>query len=201
MSEVETALRLDPRIGQKAYVRAGSAFGGGTLARDLQFLKATAKDRGVRVTVLPAVLESNDHHKGWVLRHLRAQLKSLTGKRIGILGIAYKAGTDAIRRSVAIEVIQALIADGADLAVFDPKVSQVPEPLNAAVSIAGSADAVFENADAVVLAIDWPEFRQLNFHALVPRMQRKLLIDQNSFAAKELSGISGLDYIVAGRMR
>ena len=80
MSEVEVALRLDPRVGKRAYVRAGSAFGGGTLARDVQFLKTIARDHDARVPVLTAVLESNDHHKGWVVRHLRRQLGALTGK-------------------------------------------------------------------------------------------------------------------------
>ena len=161
MSEVEAALRLDPRIGKKAYVRAGSAFGGGTLARDVQFLKAIAKDCDARVPVLTAVLESNDHHKGWVVRHLRRQLGALSGKKIGVLGLAYKAGTDVTRRSVAIEVIQELIAGGAGVTVFDPKVSTLPEPLNSAVTVARSVDAVFANSEAVVLATEWPEFLSL----------------------------------------
>ena len=144
MSEVEAALRLDPRIGTRAYVRAGSAFGGGTLARDVQFLKSIAKDGDVRVPVLAAVLESNDHHKGWVVRHLRRQLGALAGKKVGILGLAYKAGTDAIRRSVAIEVIEELIAEGADVTAFDPKVPALPEPLSSAVTIASSAQRGFQ---------------------------------------------------------
>jgi UDPglucose 6-dehydrogenase len=200
MSEVEAALRLDPRIGKKAYVRAGSAFGGGTLARDVQFLKAIARDRDACVPVLTAVLESNDHHKGWVVRHLRRQLGALAGKKVGVLGLAYKAGTDAIRRSVAIEVIQELIADGADVTVFDPKVAALPEPLSSAVTIAGSVAAVFKGSEAVVLATEWPQFRELDFAALVPSMKRAMLIDQNAFASKQLADLSGLDYIVAGKV-
>jgi UDPglucose 6-dehydrogenase len=201
MSEVEAALRLDPRIGKKAYVRAGSAFGGGTLARDVQYLKAIAQNRNTRVPVLTAVLESNDHHKGWVVRHLRGQLGALAGKKIGVLGLAYKAGTDAIRRSVAIEVIEQLIAEGADVTVFDPKVAKLPEPLASALTIAGSADMVFRGSEAVVLATEWPEFRELNYAALVPGMKRALLIDQNAFVAKAVSGLSMLDYIIAGKVR
>lgn len=201
MSEVEGALRLDPRIGKKAYVRAGSAFGGGTLARDVQFLKAIAKQGGVRVPVLAAVLESNDHHKGWVVRHLRSQLGDLTGKKVGVLGLAYKAGTDAIRRSVAIEVIEELIGEGAVVTVFDPKVTTLPEPLNSAVTIAASADEVFASSEAVVLATEWPEFRELDFASLIPAMKRRLLIDQNAFAGKQLADMPGLDYIVAGKVR
>jgi UDPglucose 6-dehydrogenase len=201
MSEVEVALRLDPRVGKRAYVRAGSAFGGGTLARDVQFLKAIAQEHEARVPVLTAVLESNDHHKGWVVRHLRRQLGALTGKRIGVLGLAYKAGTDAIRRSVAIEVIQELIAAGADVTVFDPKVSTLPEPLNSALSIAGGVDAVFADSEAVVLATEWPEFRNLDFVRLIPGMKRAMLIDQNAFVAKQLANMLGLEYIVAGKLR
>jgi UDPglucose 6-dehydrogenase len=201
MSEVEAALRLDPRIGKKAYVRAGSAFGGGTLARDVQFLKAVARDGDVQVPVLTAVLESNDHHKGWVVRHLRGQLGAIDAKKVGVLGLAYKAGTDAIRRSVAIEVIEELVAAGAVVTVFDPKVTSLPEPLSSAVSIADAAAGVFKGCDAVVLATEWPEFRELDFASLVPSMGRKLLIDQNAFAAKSLAGLAGLDYIVAGKLR
>jgi UDPglucose 6-dehydrogenase len=201
MSEVEAALRLDPRIGKKAYVRAGSAFGGGTLARDVQFLKSIAKDGDVRVPVLAAVLESNNHHKGWVVRHLRRQLGALAGKKVGVLGLAYKAGTDAIRRSVAIEVIEELMAEGADVTVFDPKVAALPEPLSSAVTIASSANAVFKGSEAVVLATEWPQFRELDFTALVPSMERAMLIDQNAFVSKQLADLSGLDYIVAGKVR
>jgi UDPglucose 6-dehydrogenase len=201
MSEVEAALRLDPRIGKKAYVRAGSAFGGGTLARDVQFLKAIARDHDARVPVLTAVLESNDHHKGWVVRHLRRRLGVLREKKIGVLGLAYKAGTDAVRRSVAVEIIQELIGYGAEVTVFDPKVAMLPESLNSAVTVAGSTGDVFKNSEAVVLVTEWPEFRELDFAALVPSMKRALLIDQNAFAAKQLSGMSGLDYVVAGRAK
>jgi UDPglucose 6-dehydrogenase len=201
MSEVETALRLDPRIGKNAYVRAGAAFGGGTLARDVQFLKSVAKENDAHVPLLAAVLESNSHHKGWIVRHLRRLLGALRGRRIGVLGLAYKAGTDAIRRSVAIEVIQELVAEGAIVTVFDPKVGVLPEPLNSSVSIGRSAETVFCGKEAVVLATEWQEFCDLNFAALVPTMARALIVDQNAFAARQLSGLSGLDYIVAGKVR
>jgi UDPglucose 6-dehydrogenase len=102
---------------------------------------------------------------------------------------------------VAIEVIQELVADGADVTVFDPKVSTLPEPLASAVTIAGSVDAVFADSEAVVLATEWPEFRELNFAVLVPSMKRALLIDQNAFTSKQLSGFAGLEYIVAGKMQ
>jgi UDPglucose 6-dehydrogenase len=201
MSEVEAALRLDPRVGKKAYVRAGSAFGGGTLARDVQFLKVVAKDCDTNVPVLAAVLESNDHHKGWVVRHLRQQLGALNQKKIGVLGLAYKAGTDAIRRSVAIEVIQELVSCGAEVTAFDPKVAVLPEPMNSKITVTRSVAAAFAYSDAVVLATEWPEFRELDFVRLVSSMKHALLVDQNAFVAKNLSAVPGLRYIVAGKVR
>jgi UDPglucose 6-dehydrogenase len=201
MSEVEAALRLDPRIGNKAYVRAGSAFGGGTLARDVQFLKAIARDHDAKVPVLTAVLESNDYHKGWVVRHLRRELGELKGRPIGVLGLAYKAGTDAIRRSVAVEIIQELIAAGANVTVFDPKVTSLPEPLNSAVTIVDDAERVFTGSEAVILATEWPEFRELDYARLAPDMKKAILIDQNAFAAKQLAAMSGFEYIIAGKTR
>ncbi|MBI5132524.1 MAG: UDP-glucose/GDP-mannose dehydrogenase family protein [Rhodopseudomonas palustris] len=201
MSEVEAALRLDPRIGKKAYVRAGSAFGGGTLARDVQFLKAIAGQQDAQVPVLAAVLDSNEHHKGWVVRHLVKQLGALKGRKIGILGLAYKAGTDAIRRSVAIEVIQELIRNGADVTAFDPKVKSLPEPLASSVKIVASPGDVFAGSEAVVLATEWPDFRELDYAGLVAGMSRPMLIDQNAYAAKSAAIAPGLDYIVAGKGR
>lgn len=201
MSEVEGALRLDPRIGEKAYVRAGAAFGGGTLARDVQFLKVIAKDIGAQVPVLAAVLESNDYHKGWVVRHLRDRLGTLKSKKIGVLGLAYKAGTDTVRRSVAIEVIRELIEEGADITVYDPKVISLPDSLHSLVNIAPSVDAVFVGSEAVVLATAWPEFRELDFGKLMQTMKRALLVDQNAFLSNQVSDIAGINYIIAGKAR
>jgi UDPglucose 6-dehydrogenase len=73
--------------------------------------------------------------------------------------------------------------------------------LSAAVTIASSADAVFMGSEAVVLATEWPQFRELDFAAIVPSMKRAMLIDQNAFASKQLADLSGLDYIIAGKVR
>jgi len=200
MSEVETALRLDPRIGPRAYVRAGAAFGGGTLARDVQFLKSIADGQRLKIPVLSAVLDSNSHHKKWALRHLIGRMGTLTSKKIGVLGLAYKAGTGAIRRSVAIEIIQDLLADGAHVVAFDPQVRALPEPLASKIELAGSADLVFNDSDAVILATEWPEFRKLDFASLAGAMRNPILIDQNAFVAKEIASMPNASYIVAGRV-
>ena len=126
------------------------------------------------------------------------ELGALSSRKIGVLGLAYKAGTDAIRRSIAIEIIQELIAEGAEVTVFDPKVSTLPELLSSVVTIASSVDAVFADSEAVVVATEWPEFRELNFAVLVPTMKRALLIDQNKHF--HLAGIIAVQavFLIAG---
>ncbi len=199
MNEVEAALRLDPRVGPKAYVRAGAAFGGGTLARDVQFLNTVAGRHQLRVPLLGSILESNAHHKGWVVRQLRSRLGELAGRRIGVLGLAYKAGTDAIRRSLAVEIIEELVGAGAAVCAFDPKVRALPEPLASAIDVKPSVDAVFENSDAVIIATEWPEFLKLPFDELLSQMARPLLVDQNSFVARQLSNVRDIEHVIGGR--
>lgn len=195
MGEVEAALRLEPRIGTKAYIRPGTAFGGGTLARDVRFLNAIAAGHGARLPLLSAILESNDLHKGWTLRRLRDRLGGLAGKRIGVLGLAYKPGTDSIRRSLALELISALISESARVVAFDPKVARLdaaPGP-----EIASSAAGVFTGADAVVLATEWPEFRDLDYASATGSMTRPVVVDQNNFLAGRLPATA--EHLVGGR--
>lgn len=199
MREVETALRLDPRIGQKAYVRAGAAFGGGTLARDVRFLRSIAKAQDAEIPLVGAILESNARHKGWALRRLRARLGSLQGKHIGLLGLAYKAGTDSIRRSVAVEVAKVIASEGARIVAFDPKVSRLSEAAGSSITVSSSPSQVFAGSDAVLLATEWPEFRALDFRSLVATMRQKIMIDENSFIAAQVSDLPGLEHIIVGR--
>ncbi len=128
-AEVEKGLRSDPRIGPGAYIRPGPAFAGGTLARDVQFLRGLAKQKGLSLPVIDGIIESNRHHGGWAYRQLARILKPLSGRTIGVLGLAYKPGTSALRRSPSVELIRALLKDGAHVQAFDPHVSSLPDEL------------------------------------------------------------------------
>jgi UDPglucose 6-dehydrogenase len=182
-AEVELALRSEPRIGRQAYVRAGPAIGGGTLLRDVRFLEGLARGEGIDVPLLAGVWPSNDAHRDWALRQLR-HAGALAGRTIGVLGLAYKPGTDALRRSGAVALCRALLGDGARLRAFDPAVRALPAELDA-VTLAVDAESVAEGADAVVLATEWPEFRALTPAVLASRMnagvQGRLILDAGRF--------------------
>ena len=181
--EVERGLRSEPRIGERAYIRPGGAFAGGTLARDVVALTHLAARGGETAALFPAILASNEAHKRWAFRRLCARFgDDLTGREIAVLGLTYKPGTDTLRRSAAVELVLALLAAGARVRIFDPAVrpAALPPELAAARLCAGVAEAV-TGAEAAVVATEWPEVKTADWPALLPLMRRPLILDANRF--------------------
>lgn len=160
-TDVERALRSDPRIGEKAYVKPGPAFAGGTLARDIQFLSAIAERTHIEAPLIESVIPSNRAHRKWLINQLRERLSPLKSRRIAVLGLSYKPGTDSMRRSTAIELLHDLVQDGADIHAFDPAVRALPQGLDGKVTLAPDLKSALKDADGVVIATEWPEFRAL----------------------------------------
>jgi UDPglucose 6-dehydrogenase len=199
MEEVERGLRSEPRIGEQAYVRAGAAFAGGTLARDVRLLGTVGAAHGIVAPLLGAILPSNDNHRQWPQRRLREACGELRGKTVAVLGLTYKAGTSTLRRSSALELCLWLAAEGAKVVAFDPAVSQLPADLAAKVEIKSSAIAALTGADAVVIGTQWPEFRNLSTHQFATSMRTPLVVDQNRFMGRLFSEDSSLRYVTLGR--
>lgn len=195
-SEVEKAIQSDPRIGTQSYVRAGFGFGGGTLARDVRYLEQAAEKQHVTLRVLGSVLDSNEAHRHWAFNRLNGLLGGLAGKRIALLGLSYKPGTDAIRRSVAVDLIRLLSDAGAAITAFDPKVKSLPADLKAV--LAPSAGDALKDADAAIVATEWPDFRDLAAEDFLA-MARPLVLDQSRFLSSRLSGEAGIQYVTTGR--
>jgi UDPglucose 6-dehydrogenase len=199
-AEIEVALRSEPRIGAHAYVKAGPSFAGGTLARDVNFLGTLAKAHHVEVPVLNGVLLSNRAHGAWAYSQLRRRLSPLAGRTIAILGLAYKPGTSTLRRSTAIELINNLVKDGAHVAAFDPKVTMLPTSLATHVRLADNAKDAVRNADAVVLATEWPEFRTLSGDELADLMAGDTVLDAGRFLGETVVQNRRLSLISVGRI-
>lgn len=180
--EVERGLKTEERIGPKAYLSPGGAFAGGTLARDIATLAGIGRREAVPVTLVAAVGESNDRHRSWPLRKLTSRLGSLEGRRIAILGLTYKPGTSTLRRSSAVELARALADAGAAVSAYDPAVPALPEGLPG-IALAADAAAALAGADAVVIATPWPEFRALDWTALLASMRTPTVVDLSGFIA------------------
>jgi UDPglucose 6-dehydrogenase len=197
-AEIEAALRSDPRIGAEAYVRAGPAFGGGTLARDLRYLLGLAQTRSLNVPLIAGVIASNEAHRAWMLHTLRARLGSLRARKLAVLGLAYKPGTDAIRRSSAVALVRQLIAESAQVSAFDPMVQVSPSDIAAQLTVARSAPGAMTGAAAVVIGTEWPQFRALTAEDFVTHMDGNLVIDPGRFLAPALAHDPRLDVVSIG---
>ena len=180
--EVARGLKSDVRIGPRAYLGPGGAFAGGTLARDIEFLKSRYE-----VPLIASVKTSNDRHKDWPKRKLESVLGPLRGRTIAIWGLTYKPGTDTLRRSSSVELCKWLLERGVRVKAHDPMVHSLPEELSQ-IELCTDAAQALDGADALVVATEWPEYKT----APVPKGMT--VIDANRF----LSAREGLRYFSVG---
>jgi len=196
--EVETGLKSDNRIGAGAYLAPGGPFAGGTLARDVTALIDLATAGRDPLCLIPSIKESNDHHKLWSIRKLREELGELSGKRIAILGLPYKPGTDTLRRSLAVETCYRLIGMGARLTAYDPVVRELPADLKV-VQILSNVAAAVDRADAVLICTEWPQIREARWQEILRQLPRPLVIDANGFIEDLIAGLNDIVYRRVGK--
>jgi UDPglucose 6-dehydrogenase len=197
--QVSQGLKSDERIGPRAYLGAGGAFAGGTLARDVSFLTKAATELGLNAPLLHSIRESNDLHKNWPRRTLEFLLGSLERKTVAVLGLTYKPGTDTLRRSAAVELCVWLYGRQASVRAFDPAVKCLPEELGRHIQLQTSAIEALKGADAAVVATEWPDFRELRAADLIGGMKTPIVVDANRFLAKSLEGAPPLRYVAVGQ--
>ena len=171
--EVLDAVGLDDRISDR-FLRSGLGWGGSCFPKDVAALRAGAREQGYDPKLLDAVVAVNDDQPRRLVSLLENHV-DLEGARIAVLGLAFKPGTDDIRKSRALDVIDRLLETGADVVAYDPAAmanvrEQYPE---LAIEYASSAEAALDGADGAVVATDWPEFDDLS----VDGMRRSIVID------------------------
>jgi UDPglucose 6-dehydrogenase len=195
--EVERGLKTEARIGPKAYLSPGGPFAGGTLARDIEFLGMASRAKNLVTPLLSSVRPSNDEHKNWVRRKLLAQFGKLNGVTVAIWGLTYKPGTDTLRRSLAVELCDWLLEQGASVHVHDPAVQHLPERwVGRVFSHQLALDALAE-ADVLVIGTEWPEFREKSSELISIAKPHLVVIDANRHLQAALAS-SGLKYVAVG---
>jgi len=195
--EVERGLKSEGRIGPRAYLTPGGAFAGGTLARDVVTLAGLGQKLAEPLDVLPAIKRSNDRHRQWAAQKLQKLLAGQAGPRVALLGLTYKPGTSTLRRSSAVELARTLAAAGFEVRACDPAQPPLPADLAFIQFKSGAPEAV-DGADAVVVCTEWPEFRALDWPALLPRLRRPLVLDATGFLEKSMAGQPRLQYVTVG---
>src|SRR5262249_1934546 len=157
------------------YLRAGIGFGGSCFPKDISFLKLLAGNSGYHFQLLNAVIEVNELQKRRVVSKLQKHLGSLRGKRVALLGLAFKANTDDMPEAPSKGLASRLLAEGAEVQAWDP-VAHAGD-LQPAIAVVESALEALENADAAVIVTEWPELRELDWAQAREAMRNPLLID------------------------
>jgi UDPglucose 6-dehydrogenase len=191
----------DARIGT-AYFGAGLGFGGSCLPKDMRALRDIAAGAAVEPALLDAALEVNRQQVQRVCARIGVLVDGLPGRRIGVLGLAFKAGTDDVRESPATALVEQLLAGGAAVAVHDPvAVNNARRLLGARVAYAPSDDylAVAEGADALVLATGWEAYRDPDLARMRAMMRQALLVDARNFYDAQRIARAGVRYEGIGR--
>jgi len=200
ITEVMKGVGLDPRIGS-SYLEAGVGWGGPCFGKDTSALLSLGEENGYEMPVLQSTIIANDRQRRAVVGKLERALGGLTGRTIGVLGLAYKAGTDEVIDSPALAVASGLIEAGAHVRGFDPMAEATARTKYPHLQIE-YCDAPLDTArgcDALVVMCDWPEFKDLPLERLAAAMRGKILLDaRNALERRSVEG-SGLTYLGMGR--
>ena len=196
--EVARGMGLDQRIG-KHFLKPGIGFGGSCFPKDVSALKQLAGNSGYHFQLLTAVIEVNELQKRRVVGKLQKHLGSLVGKRIALLGLAFKANTDDMREASSLVLSARLQADGATVSAYDPVAEAEARKMMTGVRFADTVLEAVEGADACILVTEWPEFATLDWSELKKRMAGDLLVDGRNFADRDAVLAAGFIYEGIGR--
>ncbi len=196
--EVERGLKTEERIGPKAYLSPGTAFSGGTLARDIRFLQNLGEANHLPVHLVNSVTASNDFHKTWVHRKCLETMGDLKGKTISVWGLTYKPGTNTLRRSLSVELCQWLVEQGAGVTAFDPAIEELPPELGQIFSLSKNIENSAERSECIIISTEWPVFQKIS-KEIITNMKGKIIIDPNGFIENSLGNVQNIRYFAVGR--
>jgi UDPglucose 6-dehydrogenase len=199
IAQVARGMGMDPRIGSQ-FLHAGLGWGGSCFPKDVRALAHTAAVHGAHPQLLRSVLEINSDQRLRALQKVRQSLGGVEGRAILVLGAAFKANTDDIRNSPALELASLLALEGADVRIHDPVVS--PGRISDAVPGVRVVEDLGEGADgasALVLATDWPLYTSYDYARLAPVMRHRVMIDTRNCLEPAVLNRAGFSYQCIGR--
>lgn len=196
--EVSRGMGMDKRIGP-AFLDAGLGWGGSCFPKDVKALAHMAVLHGTHPQLLQAVMEINRNQRRRIIVMLRKALGSLNDKIVGVLGLSFKPNTDDIRESPALEVIHLLENEGAIVRAYDPQAMKGAAQSLKRITLCDDPYQVAENANALILATEWNEFKQLDFDHLREIMLEPIIIDGRNLWEPERMREHGFRYYSIGR--
>jgi len=199
IEQVRKGIGTDRRIGTD-FLHAGIGYGGSCFPKDVAAFRTVARDLGVSFGLLDEVHKINDEQRSLFVKKVRSALWTIKGKRLAVLGLAFKCGTDDVRESAAIEVIKMLLEEGAQIVAYDPAATERAKTiLGDSISYASDAYSAAEGADALLILTEWREFLHLDLKRIKKVLRYPVVLDgRNLFTAKQMNS-AGLSYYSVGR--
>jgi UDPglucose 6-dehydrogenase len=199
VGDVTEGMGHDRRIGQ-SFLRPGPGWGGSCLPKDTHALVQVAAAAGIDVPLVSASIETNERQQRLMLDKIRAAVGgSLAGRRLGLLGLTFKAGTDDLRDSPALAVARLLRAEGAELTAYDPGCPQAVPGMTDAVTVVDEPLLAAKGADALVVLTEWPQFRSLDWAAVAGTLTSRVVVDTRNLLDPDVLRRAGISWVGVGR--
>ena len=187
----------DKRIG-RAFLNAGRGYGGGCFPKDVSGLISSALEYGVDMPIMTAATDVNESMAGYIVEKTKKQLDNLSGKRVAVLGLAFKSGTSDARKSPAVKIANFLKSEGAIVSAYDPEANhEAREDLDKEIRLYDSVEQALGNVEMVFVATDWPEFKDLAW--LKDSGKLKAVVDCMNCLNKDILEEQNITYIGVGR--
>src|SRR5437773_2591355 len=197
--QVCQGIGTDSRIGQR-FLNPGIGYGGSCFPKDLMAFRAVARECGYDFRLLDEVMRINEKQRQRFIRKVRSALWTLRGKKLGVLGLAFKGGTDDVRESPAILLIQSLLQEGCQICAYDPAAhDRAREALNSSITFAESPYDAAHHADAVLILTEWEEFAVLDLKRLREELKYPIIIDGRNLYDPDVMAAHGFTYYSVGR--
>jgi len=199
IEDVCKGIGTDTRIGPR-FLRAGIGYGGSCFPKDVAAFRSAAREHGYKFELLDEVHRINEQQRQRFLKKVRTALWTLKDKRLAVLGLAFKDGTDDVRESPSIEIIKCLLAEGCQIVAFDPAAMERAKGVLAdSVAYASDAYAAATGADALLILTEWKEFAALDLARIRELLNYPIVLDgRNLYSPKQMAA-AGLDYYSMGR--
>jgi len=199
VQQVREGMGSDRRIGPN-FLNPGIGYGGSCFPKDLKAFRAVARERGYEFRLLDEVMRINEEQREHFLKKVRSALWTLRGKRLAVLGLAFKGGTDDIRESPALALVEMLVQEGCQICAYDPAaMERAQQVLKAGVTFAGNPYEAARGADALLILTDWEEFAKLDWKRMYAQLKDPIVIDGRNLYDPTAMAEQGLTYYSMGR--
>ncbi|MGV3618901.1 MAG: UDP-glucose dehydrogenase family protein [Fimbriimonas sp.] len=197
VADVARGMGADKRIGSM-FLQAGLGWGGSCFPKDVQGMVKTAEGLGYDFGLMREVIQINEDQTRHFLRRLETRLGGFAGKRIGLMGLAFKPNTDDIRDAKSLVIIADILSKGGSVVAYDPVAAENVRQVYPQIEYADNVYNISEGADALVVVTEWNEFRQLDLPRLAACMRSKVMFDGRRVYASKTAERAGFEYYTIG---